>query len=75
MAGDATTKDVQHELFRVTDRIPEEAWYWGAVLSILISAVFKLAGKDRWSIFVGQWLATFLLFGLYHKLVRPSERG
>ena len=74
MAGDAMTNDVQHEFFRVTDRIPEVAWYWGAVMSILVSAVLKLAGKDSWSIFVGQWPPTFLLFGLYHILVRPSER-
>jgi hypothetical protein len=24
--------------------------------------------------FVGQWPPTFLLFGLYHRLVRPSRR-
>ncbi len=74
MADDAMTNDMQHEFFRVTDRIPEEVWYWGAVISILISAMLKLAGKDRWPMFVGQWPPTFLLLGLYHELVRPSER-
>ena len=64
----------QREFFRVTDRIPEEAWYWAAVGSILVSAGLKLAGKDNWSIFVGQWPPTFLLFGLYHRLLRPGSR-
>jgi hypothetical protein len=36
--------------------------------------MLKLAGKDGWAIFVGQWPPTFLLFGLYHRLIRPSGR-
>jgi hypothetical protein len=30
-------------------------------------------GKRDWSIFVGQWPPTFLLFGLFHKILRPSK--
>jgi hypothetical protein len=29
-------------------------------------------GRRDWSIFVGQWPPTFLLFGLFHKVLRPS---
>jgi hypothetical protein len=29
--------------------------------------------KDDWSIFVGQWSPTFLLFGLYHRLLKPGK--
>ena len=39
-----------------------------------VSAMLKLSGKDDWAIFVGQWPPTFLLFGLYHRVVRPSRR-
>ena len=70
----ATPQEPQQAFFRVTDNIPEETWYWAAVGSIGVSAVLKLMGKDNWSLFVGQWPPTFLLFGLYHRLVRPSER-
>ncbi|MDQ2741291.1 MAG: hypothetical protein M3Z66_03200 [Chloroflexota bacterium] len=63
----------QQSYFRVTDSIPEQAWYWGAVVSILASATLKVAKKNDLSIFVGQWPPTFLLFGLYHKLLRPSK--
>lgn len=63
----------QRTFFRATDQIPEATWYWAAVLSILFSATLKLAKKDDWALFVGQWPPTFLLFGLYHRLVRPSQ--
>ncbi len=63
----------QQEFFQITNSIPEQAWYWGAVASIVISAGLKLSGKDNWSVFVGQWPPTFLLFGVYHRLLRPGK--
>lgn len=69
-----TEQSPQKSFFRATDRIPEAAWYWAAMLSIVLSASLKLMKKDNWSIFVGQWPPTFLLFGLYHRLVRPSKQ-
>ena len=65
--------EAQQTFFRITDNVPEEAWYWAALGSIGISAMLKLASKDDWAIFVGQWPPTFLLFGLYHRLIRPSR--
>lgn len=59
---------------RITDAIPEETWYWAALTSIVISAFLKLTNKDHWSLFVGQWPPTFLLFGLYSRIIRPSEK-
>ena len=67
-------ESTQRQFFRVTDNIAEETWYWAALASIGISAMLKLNGKDNWSLFVGQWPPTFLLFGLYHRLIRPSEK-
>ena len=72
MAKQAET--TQQQFFRVTDNIAEETWYWLALGSIGISAILKLAGKDHWALFVGQWPPTFILFGLYHRLIRPSEK-
>jgi hypothetical protein len=68
-----TAVAAQQSFFRLTDNIPEEAWYWAALGSIAISATLKLAGKDDAAIFVGQWPPTFLLFGLYHRLIQPSQ--
>lgn len=64
----------QQQYFRVTDNIPEETWYWLALGSIGLSAIFKVSGKDHWALFVGQWPPTFILFGLYHRLIRPSSK-
>jgi hypothetical protein len=63
-------KELEEQYFRVTDAIPEEVWYWSAVNSILISAALFASNRLDWSLFVGQWPSTFLLFGLYHKLLR-----
>ena len=67
-------EEAQQTFFRATDNIPEETWYWLALSSIGVSALLKLFGKDHWALFVGQWPPTFLLFGLYHRLVRPSTK-
>ncbi len=66
-------EEAQQEYFRITDNVPEEVWYWGAVGSIILSASLRLAGQANWSTFVGQWPPTFLLFGLYHRLLKPSR--
>ncbi len=68
-----TARDAQAQYFRVTDQVPEEIWYWAALGSILASATLFLLGKRDWSVFVGQWPPTFLLFGLFHKVLRPSK--
>jgi hypothetical protein len=68
-----TAQDAQQQYFRITDQVPEEIWYWAALGSIIASATLFLFGKRDWSIFVGQWPPTFLLFGLFHKILRPSR--
>ena len=64
----------QRSFFRITDNIPEEAWYWAALGSIGLSAALRLSGRAHWSLFVGQWPPTFILFALYHRLIRPSSK-
>lgn len=62
--------EAHEQYFRVTDKVPSEAWYWAAIASILASAALFFGNKRDWSLFVGQWPPTFLLFGLFHKLVK-----
>lgn len=64
----------QRSFFRITDNIPEEAWYWLALGSIGLSAALRLTGRAHWSLFVGQWPPTFILFALYHRLIHPSTK-
>ncbi|HEV2127999.1 MAG TPA: hypothetical protein VGR22_05200 [Thermomicrobiales bacterium] len=75
MSSNATQQagEAQQEYFRVTDSVPEQTWYWLALASIGISAALKIADKDHWALFVGQWPPTFLLFGIFHRVVRPGR--
>ncbi len=63
----------QADFFRITDQVPAEAWYWAALGSIIASASLFAMGKRDWSIFVGQWPPTFLLFGLFYKILHPGR--
>ncbi|MBA2276236.1 MAG: hypothetical protein H0W06_00615 [Chloroflexia bacterium] len=74
MAQANDAQQAQQEFLIVTDSIPEQTWYWLALGSIGVSAALKLMNKDDWALFVGQWPPTFLLFGLYHRLLRPGSR-
>ena len=67
------TQQAQQDYFRLTDSIPQEGWYWAAMASVGVSALLWLAGKRDWSTFVGQWPPTFLLLGLFHKQLHPSQ--
>lgn len=69
-----SSQDPQQQFFRVTDNLPEETWYWLAVASIMTSLMLRLTGKTHMALFVGQWPPTFILFGLYHRLVHPSSK-
>ncbi len=52
----------------IIESIPEETYYWAAMISILLSLSVKMAGRDHLALFIGQWPPTFLLFGLYRRL-------
>ena len=66
-------QDVQDQYFRATDQVPQEVWYWAALGSIIASAMLFIMGKRDWGIFVGQWPAAFILFGVFHKLLHPTR--
>jgi hypothetical protein len=53
-----------------TAKLPSDTWLWCAVGSIGISLFFQITGDERKANFVGHWAPTFLLLGLYNKLVK-----
>jgi hypothetical protein len=53
-----------------TARLPSDTFLWMAVGAITASAALQMAGNKHVSLFVGQWAPTFLLLGLYNKLVK-----
>jgi hypothetical protein len=53
-----------------TAKLPSDLFLWAAVGSILASLVLKATHKNHDSTFIGQWAPTFLLLGIYNKLVK-----
>jgi hypothetical protein len=53
-----------------TSRVPSSTFLGLAVASMGVSAILKIAGKDNWALFVGQWAAPFLIMGNYNKMVK-----
>jgi hypothetical protein len=39
---------------------------------MVASAALQARGNERMSLFVGQWVPTFLMIGLYNKLVKVA---
>lgn len=59
-----------------TAKLPSDLFLWSAVASIVASAVLQARRQREESLFVGQWAPTFLLLGIYNKMVKllGSER-
>lgn len=55
---------------RQTAKLPSDAFLWAAGASIATSLTLKVMGKRHDALFVGQWAPTFLLLGIYNKLVK-----
>ena len=53
-----------------TAKIPSSGYLVAALASMATSAVFKMIGRDEWAMFVGQWAPTFLILGVYNKMVK-----
>jgi hypothetical protein len=53
-----------------TAKLPSDLFLWGAVGSIVGSLVLAIAGDQKKANFVGQWAPTFLILGLYNKMVK-----
>ena len=63
-----------------TAKLPSDVFLWGALGAIAGSLVLQAVGKKEESNFVGHWVPTLLLFGLYNQLVKQlgsdrAERG
>ena len=57
---------------RRTTKLPSQLFLWAAAGSMVGSLALQLAGKEKKSMFVGQWAPTLLILGLYNKLVRVA---
>jgi hypothetical protein len=53
-----------------TAKLPSDFFLWTAVGCMAASLTFKIAKQDNLALFVGQWVPSFLLFGVYNKIVK-----
>lgn len=69
-AGEAQEDQVTAAIETVTSKVPSSIFLAAAIASILGSVSFQAAGKKHEALFVGQWVAPFLILGLYNKMVK-----
>ena len=60
-----------------TAKLPSDLFLWTAIGAIAVSALTQIIGStkknknlEHRSLFFGQWVAPFLLLGIYNKLVK-----
>jgi len=63
---------VARSIEKQTAKLPSDLFLWGALGSIAVSFGLEVAGNTEKSRFVGQWVAPFLILGLYNKLVKVA---
>jgi len=66
---DSFTRIVEHQ----TARVPSSSFLAASIASMVLSVALELSGHQRWSQFVGMWVAPLLLMGIYNKLVKISR--
>jgi len=55
-----------------TAKLPSDLFLWAAAGAIGTSLILELMGNEEKSHFVGQWVAPFLLLGVYNKIVKVA---
>jgi hypothetical protein len=55
-----------------TAKLPSDFFLWLGLGSIAGSLILKAIGRDKDANWVGQWVPTVLLFGVYDKIVKVA---
>ncbi|MDI1241097.1 MAG: hypothetical protein PSX80_04165 [bacterium] len=71
-AAEHSERVVAKTIEEQTAKLPSDLFLWAAVGAIGTSAVLEFSGNHEKSRFVGQWVAPFLLLGVYNKLVKVA---
>lgn len=70
--GEAQEDQVTAAIEKATSKVPSAVFLGAAMASIIGSVCFKAARKEYEALFVGQWVAPFLILGLYNKMVKQQ---
>jgi len=55
-----------------TAKLPSDVFLWTSTAAMGVSLALQAMGKKHASLFIGQWAAPFLLFGIYNKIVKTE---
>jgi hypothetical protein len=67
-----TEGKVARTIEQQTAKIPSDVYLWAAGGAIATSAILQLMRRPKASLFLGQWVAPFLLLGVYNKIVKVA---
>ena len=62
------TKEIENK----TSKLPSAFYLALSITAMATSAALKCMCRDKDALFVGQWVAPFLLFGIYNKIVKTE---
>jgi hypothetical protein len=68
--GEAQEDQLTGSIEKITSQVPSSVYLALALGSMVVSMALQISRKQHASLFVGQWAAPFLLFGVYNKLVK-----
>lgn len=68
---DEVTKNIE----KYTAAIPSSAYLAVAMGAVGLSLLAQLSGRGKWGNFIAQWVPTWLILGLYNKVVKTEGHG
>ena len=63
---------VAEKIENQTAKLPSDVFLWTSMAAMGASLLLQSMGKKSTSLFIGQWAAPFLLFGIYNKIVKTE---
>jgi hypothetical protein len=68
--GPGREGELTRRIEEYTAGIPSSAYLAIAVGAMMASLAFQVAGRGKWGNFIAQWVPTWLILGLYNKVVK-----
>lgn len=72
-ASEHSEGSVARAIEQQTAKLPSDVFLWTACACMGSSWLLQLMGHKHAGLFVGQWVAPILLFGVYNKMVKIND--
>ena len=69
---DTNEGELTKTIEQYTAAIPSSTYLAVAVGAMAVSLVAQLTGRGKWGNFIAQWVPTWLLLGVYNKIVKTE---